>query len=340
MAGAGGNGDLSRPSLTAPPSLLAPKPTLSLPYGESAKLPPVAQERAWNTSNLGLRLAADASAAASASILVAPLICVIDRYSLNLLLPFLCNHTDRYPSSIVTKASSGTSFTTCFRQSILPAVTRPHTFLVSKPFLLIFSVYASTYLTANTIDTLTATLKSRPANTVSSGPTKFVATSAVNMSLSICKDSYFARIFNGAAAAPSAAAAKIPKLSYALFAARDSLTIFASFNLPPLIGPQLAHLPPAIKKQFSRILSTEAGRNNTAQFIAPAAMQLFSTPVHLLGLDLFNRQGRLGFAERLARVTRDWGVSALARMGRIVPAFGVGGVVNGNVRRNLIGRLE
>ena len=159
------------------------------------------------------------------------------------------------------------------------------------------------------------------------------------MSLCVYKDSYFAKVFSGVTSAPSATA-KIPKLSYALFAARDSLTIFASFNLPPLIAPQLANLPPPLQRQFSRILRTEAGRNNTAQFLTPAAMQIFSTPVHLLGLDVFNRQGRLGFAERLARVTRDWGVSALARMGRIVPAFGVGGVVNGNVRRSLLGRLE
>jgi hypothetical protein len=159
------------------------------------------------------------------------------------------------------------------------------------------------------------------------------------MSLCVYKDSYFAKVFNGAVSSPSPAA-KIPKLSYALFAARDCLTIFASFNLPPLIAPQLAHLPPSLKKQFGRILNTEAGRNNTAQFLAPAAMQLFSTPIHLLGLDLFNRRGRLSFAERFARVTRDWGVGALARMGRIVPAFGVGGVVNGNVRRSFMGRLE
>ena len=155
------------------------------------------------------------------------------------------------------------------------------------------------------------------------------------MSICVYKDTYFARTFNG-----GSHAAKIPKISCALFAARDSLTIFASFNLPPLIAPQLAHLPPSLKNQFGRILNTEAGRTNTAQFLAPAAMQLFSTPVHLLGLDLFNRQGRLGFTARFARVTRDWGVSAVARMGRIVPAFGVGGIVNGNVRRDLIGRLE
>jgi hypothetical protein len=33
----------------------------------------------WNTNKLGLRLGADALAAASASVLVAPIICVIDR---------------------------------------------------------------------------------------------------------------------------------------------------------------------------------------------------------------------------------------------------------------------
>jgi hypothetical protein len=79
---------------------------------------------------------------------------------------------------------------------------------------------------------------------------------------------------------------------------------------------------------------------NTAQFLAPAAVQIFSTPIHLLGLDLFNRQGRIGARERWSRVTRDWTVSALARMGRIVPAFGVGGVVNANVRKNLMTKIE
>jgi hypothetical protein len=132
----------------------------------------------------------------------------------------------------------------------------------------------------------------------------------------------------------------IPKLSYALFAFRDSLTIFASFNLPPLIAPHLSHLPPALQSKFHRLLSTDAGRNNTAQFLAPALMQLFSTPLHLLGLDMFNRQDKLGFLERLVRVRRDWAVSALARMGRIVPAFGVGGVANAGMRRRLMGRIE
>lgn len=39
-----------------------------------------AKTKSWNTHNLGLRLAADAAAAATAGVLVAPLITMIDKY--------------------------------------------------------------------------------------------------------------------------------------------------------------------------------------------------------------------------------------------------------------------
>lgn len=189
-------------------------------------------------------------------------------------------------------------------------------------------------MTANALDTATTTMTSKPASTVTSGTPKFVATSAVNMSVCVYKDSQFAKLFSGAAG--SSSTSKIPKLSYTLFALRDSLTIFASFNMPPLIAAKLS----PYKEMLPLLLATESRRMNTAQFVTPAAMQIFSTPIHLLGLDVFNRQGRLGFGERWARVKRDWAVSCVARVGRIVPAFGVGGVVNGNVRRGLMEKLE
>lgn len=81
---------------------------------------------------------------------------------------------------------------------------------------------------------------------------------------------------------------------------------------------------------------------SAAQFITPAAVQLLSTPLHLLGLDLYNRSGvGVGGPDgRAARVLRDWAKSAAARMCRIIPAFGVGGVVNTKVRKNMMRRLE
>jgi hypothetical protein len=212
-------------------------------------------------------------------------------------------------------------------------VLRPHRFLASRQFLLVFGVYFSTYLAANTVDTVTSTMRSRAASTVTSNTPKFLATSAVNMSVCVYKDAQFAQMFGKG---PSA----IPKISWVLFSLRDSMTIFASFNLPSIIAPKLADLPEPVQQRFRRILATESGRMNTAQFITPAAMQIFSTPFHLLGLDFINRQGELGMGKRVARVTRDWGVSALARMGRIIPAFGVGGVVNAKVRKGFMKELE
>ena len=108
------------------------------------------------------------------------------------------------------------------------------------------------------------------------------------------------------------------------------MTVFASFNLPPLIAPLLP-LSQSVEKQISRA--------SAAQFLAPAGIQLLSTPLHLWGLDLYNRPG-MRWNQRLARVSRDWIGSSVARMARIVPAFGVGGVVNGGLRKKLMSRCE
>ena len=125
----------------------------------------------------------------------------------------------------------------------------------------------------------------------------------------------------------------IPSASYALFALRDSLTIFASFNLPPLVAPLLP-MSAEVEKQVSRA--------SVAQFLAPAGIQLLSTPLHLWGLDLYNRPmgNGVGWRKRVRRVGRDWLGSSLARMGRVVPAFGVGGVVNKGVRGRMMGLVE
>lgn len=44
--------------------------------------------RTWNTRNIGLRLAADGAAAATAGVLVAPVITMIDKYVLFPPLPY------------------------------------------------------------------------------------------------------------------------------------------------------------------------------------------------------------------------------------------------------------
>lgn len=212
-------------------------------------------------------------------------------------------------------------------------LTRPHLFLASKPALLISALYFGTYVTANGIDTLVSTFNNATPETTTSGPLKFVGTTAINMSLCLYKDSQFVRLFGPPAPVAATAVRTVSIASYALFAFRDSLTIFAAFNLPPLIAPILP-LSTEIEKHFSKA--------SMAQFLAPAGIQLLSTPVHLLGLDLYNRPTRTGVSWRMRakRITRDWLGGSVARMSRIVPAFGVGGVVNNGIRKRMMKSIE
>lgn len=110
------------------------------------------------------------------------------------------------------------------------------------------------------------------------------------------------------------------------------MTIFASFNLPQILGPGLP-----LSESMERYVS----RASAAQFLAPAGIQFLSTPLHLYGLDLYNRSaGNVVVGERLRKVRVDWVKSSLARMCRIVPAFGIGGVVNNDLRGRVMRGLE
>ncbi|KAL9584680.1 MAG: hypothetical protein Q9212_001963 [Teloschistes hypoglaucus] len=259
----------------------------------------------WNTSHLSSRTAADAASAACAAGLVAPLITILDR-------------------GIIENASGRSKLLTSISTSFRALFTRPHIFLASRPFRLISLVYFSTYFVANSIDTISSTLTPSSIAHTTSGPSKFLATSSVNMSLCLYKDSQFAQMFGAAAACRN----PMPKASYALFALRDCLTVFASFNLPPLVAPLL-----------SDKLEKVASKASAAQILVPAAMQIVSTPLHLWGLDLYNRPSA-SMSERIRQVGRNWVGSTAARMGRIVPAFGFGGVINSKVRRRLMATLD
>jgi hypothetical protein len=192
-------------------------------------------------------------------------------------------------------------------------------------------LYAGTYVTANCTDTISSTIDSKPASTVTSGTSKFLATTSVNMGLCLYKDAQFAKIFG----APGAVAHKVPGRAYILFAIRDSMTVFAAFNLPSVVSPLLP-LSQEFEKQF-------VSRDNIAQFAIPAMMQFLSTPLHLLGFDLYNRPSNakspVSFANRLQLIRKNYLGSTFARMGRIIPAYGIGGVVNRDLRSRFMNGL-
>ncbi|KAI1156754.1 hypothetical protein F4825DRAFT_446226 [Nemania diffusa] len=291
----------------ANPPVPVPNPTTKRPVETHSE-----PSQQWNTRNLGFRLGADAASAACAASMIAPLISIIDR-------------------SIMENASGRSTLASSLKTSLRTLLTRPSTMLFSRPVALIFMLYGGTYLTANTLDTASSTVRGKPATYVSSGTDKFAASSAANVGLCIYKDQVYVKLFG-----PSGPPRPVPLPTYALFALRDCLTIFASFNVPPLLGPVVSgHLSAEMRRRVSG--------ETIAQFAAPAAVQLFSTPIHLLGLDVYNRPsaaGGVSWADRWALVKKNWLISCAARVCRIVPAFGLGGTVNMKVRRNLMERLS
>lgn len=228
------------------------------------------------------------------------------------------------------RAAQGYSLKTCLMTLLSTPAKLFHTVALSLPARLVFAVYFGTYATANVIDTMT-TFAEKPPKT--SGAIKFAGTTAVATGLTIYKDARMARYFG------TSKLAKVPMTTYSLFTMRDAMTIYASFNLPAMVASKLGNVAGANTKILGNLLADEVTRQKTAQFVLPAAAQFLTTPVHLLGLDFFNRQQRLSIGTRVARVARDLTLAIPIRMVRIVPAFGLGGIINTSSRRRFMGSM-
>ncbi|KAI7867984.1 hypothetical protein BDF14DRAFT_1874785 [Spinellus fusiger] len=248
----------------------------------------------YSPSTLLSLYSVDIAAAAVSSAVVSPFIAVVDR-------------------SIIENANGKHSLSSGLKTGLRHIFTQPHTFIPTPQFGYVFTTYFTTYITANVIDT---TCENHSVDFHKTALMKFLGTSIVNMSLSIIKDRAFTRMFGVSAARP------LPTLSYLLFAARDSLTIAASFTAPSYIAAAL--------ERMQWVSGPDQGRV-AAQLVCPASVQFFSTPLHLLALDLYNRP-LASSLQRLKHVRMEYLKSTLARIGRIGPAFGLGGIGNSHVR--------
>ncbi|KAJ5403900.1 hypothetical protein N7509_003771 [Penicillium cosmopolitanum] len=205
-----------------------------------------------------------------------------------------------------------------FRRHLWFSITQPATFLVSRPSLLVWGLYTATFATANMSETLLNKVYPKIDHAIA-GMTTFASTFVVNSSVGIWKDMV-----------RSIGRTRIPLATYSAFLLRDGLTIFGSFSLPAMVS---ATIPDSIASQeYLKIL--------IAQLAIPASIQLISTPIHLFGLDVYNRPQVMPTKERVARISRDWIGASLLRMCRIIPAFGIGGFVNTEGRLYLHEQLD
>ena len=124
------------------------------------------------------------------------------------------------------------------------AIRRPGRFVFSRPFAILWNLYAATFTAANGVDTLVSDWRPAAVSTAT-----FLATVAVNVPLGISKDLRFARIYGGTEATKTASVSNIPvqaegvgakipqvraggtsRATAAVFLLRDSLTLFGSFG--------------------------------------------------------------------------------------------------------------
>jgi hypothetical protein len=178
---------------------------------------------------------------------------------------------------------------------------------VSKPtFIFVCVVYGGTYITANVVNTLCEFSNVNPALY------KLGFTSAVNMTLGVMKDKYFAQVFSGKPVT------KFPLSSWSIFIFRDVFTIGAGFTLPGMTSKYI---------QESKLVSSPSLADKVCQVAVPMSAQLLLTPVHLLALDFYNNKVST-LPQRFNTIKSIFPETTSIRMGRVLFAYGIAGVAN------------
>jgi hypothetical protein len=152
------------------------------------------------------------------------------------------------------------------------------------------------------------------------------ATLSVNVPLGIYKDTVFSKLF-GCATLPIGPSQvpltpRTPFFTYSAFLLRDIITIYTSFALPTTIS---SCIPVTAFSQPQAMAVV-------AQLAVPALGQSINTPIHLIGLEIYNRQGRVNMPEMIDSLRKNFVSAALTRIGRVIPAFGFGTLTNNELR--------
>ena len=196
-----------------------------------------------------------------------------------------------------------------------------------------WTLYAVTYSTANSVNSLTSTFMDKSHEVLANSIT-FLATCTVNVPLGVWKDIRFVQTFGGRPTTPPTgpvnnppaksppppqSPTKFPRMVGATFLGRDAITILGSITLPPMVSHRIPIADPAAQMA-------------AAQLLVPVLSQVVATPVHLLGLDMYANPEKEARGERAKRIRRALLGTTAVRCARIIPAFGIGGIVNTGLR--------
>ncbi|KAH7361194.1 hypothetical protein BKA66DRAFT_444765 [Pyrenochaeta sp. MPI-SDFR-AT-0127] len=275
----------------------------------------------WTNSTLPGVLAGDVGAATISATAISPVITAIDR------------------AVVENAASSNRPLLSTLKTHILCSFRHPRLFFAAKPFFYVWTLYAATYTTANGVESVAKAFTTNSEKMLVSSIT-FLSTCLVNVPLGVWKDVRFVQLYGrptgnspvintpattkpptSPAQPPPIQAARFPRMVGATFLFRDAITIFGSINLPPMLTTSIP----------DSMFSNPAIKMAALQIFTPVLSQVVATPVHLLGLDLYSNPHSQR-SERASRIRRSLGPTTAMRCARIIPAFGVGLVLNTGLR--------
>lgn len=239
----------------------------------------------------------DVVAAGVAGVFVAPIVSAVDK-------------------AIASSSSGLAQLWPSFFASLASYAHKPLQSLRSPEFRIVWLLYAGTY-TANNLCCTAET-----AMATSAPKAKTAAIFAANTTLSLWKDSAFARLFGRKASV-------VPAAAYMSWAVRDVTGMAVIFTMPPLVAPyvsQLAH-------------SSHRTGEIAAQLFLPMAIQPVVAPFHLVGYDIFNRPDATLAQRATALRSQLAGVIAM-RWIRGFPPYCLGAVANKSIRTSLRDQLS
>jgi len=215
------------------------------------------------------------------------------------------------------------------RKSLRQIISAPHRYMVSPQFKYVLGTYSGTYLAKDYTDTICKATHQDPEHTA------FVAfwlVFAVNGGLSVFwKDPGLARIVKVSAKSTSKATPPSAlRITYLWWLSRDTTHILGASVLPDYLEKKF-HLT---HQQWQ-----------IAQLTCPLITQLFTTPLHLLGLDYFNyytKDGKksVSIVDRLGRVRSEYGAAVAVRMVRMWAPWSIGLLINRELRDYLNGDVH
>lgn len=240
------------------------------------------------------------AAAAAASLLVSPIVSIIDK-------------------CMVQEISGTKQFVQALTAASREMIITPRAFFGGLSFRLTVAVYFGTYAVAN-LSELALDLREIEENDRRK-QYKVAASSAANISLLAWRDSIFAREFS--ANTPKHAT---PLRTLGLFATRDAATMAATFYAAPIAADYLQ-------------TEYDVGKTTAELSMAlgiPMISQFLTAPLHVHAMDYYARPEVTSWSSRWATIRSEFGMVALARGFRILPAFGIGSFSNNRLREYFI----